>query len=127
MTGDPLQIDPEWMDFLANVRIVLITALLLVPVFLGVYAWRSRSRYRAYILAGYGFVYVVLSAQGEYEIINHGGRDWRREWHPKWVLTRRVSFVGRPEADFTWIGYAYWPCRLTDSLVWHRTQLLEDY
>ena len=97
------------MDALEFFRIVLMFGLLLVPVFLGVALWWWKPRNRVLILGCYGLIYMVLSAAGQSRIINHGGRDWCEEWHPKWILVKETGFSGRPKADFTLLGLTFWP------------------
>lgn len=118
---------PFLMDALALLEGILLIGSCLVLVVLGICLWKRIGRKRILFLVCYVLVYVVLSAVGQSQVINHGGRDWCQEWHPKWVLVRQRGFSGRPKAELTPLGCVFWPCLMIDSLVWHPTERIDDY
>ena len=74
-----------------------------------------------FVPLAYLVAYVFLSSGGEYVIVNHGGRDWRSEWHPRGLVRSYWGPVGRPKAACTPLGVIFLPLIVVDQFLWHPT------
>lgn len=75
----------------------------------------------AVLLLAYVTIYFLISLNGHYSVTNHGGNDWRRAWMPKGLAYEYTSLAGRTKEGFTLVGAVFWPCIVTDRIIWHRT------
>ena len=78
------------------------------------------------IVAGliYLLSYLPYGLSGEYNTVNHGGMDWRREWCPRLLISTKPGPAGRTKSHLTLLGIFYGPCIAVDRLLWHRTESL---
>jgi hypothetical protein len=83
--------------------------------------WRKWPKVGIVSAVVYVLSYGVLTLSGGYAVANHGGSDWRREWHPKFLMIEYVAPSGRTKSDITFVGAFCWPCIVIDRFVWHRT------
>ena len=80
----------------------------------------------AILLVLYLGVYVVLSANGEYETTSFFKGEVK--WQPKWVKHRRVKpFRKDPVTEANFGGYLFLPLIYVDRVVWHRDKNLGDH
>jgi len=69
--------------------------------------------------------YLPFSFCGEYKTTNYGGRDWRIEWHPCYMIKHYRGIYGRSKSTHTILGVVYWPCIFLDRMFWHKTEYRE--
>jgi hypothetical protein len=101
--------------------LIFLAAFALPLVYFAV-VWRRWPKVAIVSFALYLISYLPLTLSGTYTVANHGGRDWRHEWLPKYLVVDYVSLMsGRTRTYITLAGAFYWPCILIDRLVWHRT------
>jgi hypothetical protein len=80
----------------------------------------------AILLVVYLGVYILLSANGEYETTNLF--KGQVKWQPKGVKFRRVKpFRKDPVIEANFGGYLFLPLICIDRTVWHRDKTLGDH
>lgn len=82
---------------------------------------KKRTKIAGAFLLVYIASYALLSVNGWYAVINHGGADWRKEWCPRYLVYEYLGESGRVKTHLSWLGALYLPCVVADRVLWHPT------